>query len=1241
MNWKFHIIGVGYRAQVVRLACTFVFLLLFAKLVQENVIFRKFDDRHARVVHNIFTQKELALLNAIDQLEPFAQVSSADSAFIHFHGRHAHRLKEQGLYLFMYLNDTLRYWSTKEVAVPETYSSSEFCRPYVSLGNNSHASGKYASFVRKGDGYEIVGLVLIKNVYNYENKFLQTSFHSDFNLPANVKIFHEPTEEPYHAIIDSEGQFVWALIFDKTNFYNYQVYLPTIIYLAAIFIIFLLLNSVFAKLHTPLLKNLYLAILAFILVGARLAMQHWQIPAVFYQLDLFKPLYFGSSWFPSLGELCLWCLFIFFFVVEIYRFFTFYQRGWKYFTCVSLSLFVVIVAFFTFSFILKELVINSSGIFERGSAIMQFNWLGFLIFTIILKFLMAFFLLLDKTVRLCRQELTFLQFVIVYTIVLSTAIIGNIIFVSAQISLISIIFLSILVLLTAYFRIKVTKKLKYPHFVFTVFVIALFTSIYINRYSNIKYENKKIILVNTIASQRDLTAEFLLIEVSSRIISELDVLADYIYSDYPAYPNVLNYIRREYFFSSFWNRYNFRYWVCDSYYQFSVGGRMENCIDYFRNMTETMGTKLFRSEFWFIERPNEISRYLGWFRVSKPGEEPLQLFIELWSGTDPNELGYPELLLDARLTANNSLRGFSYARYRDNKRIFQSGDFRYSLTGDMFHAEVGVYTTFYFDGMEHMVYRPDENNMVVLSSYSPTFLDHVLSFSYIFIFFLIVISLYLLFIYLPEIIDNFQWNFRNKIQYSLIFIMLITFILISIFTVYYVNRHNLNKNSDIVSDKMRAIHSELQNILSLHDNIADMNEYDKAILTEWLEYFQMLFSTDINLYDVHGQLIVTSLPDIFDMGLIGRQINPDAYIQLALGRRTSIIEHEEVGGLQYLSAYEIFVDADNKIIAYLNLPYFTHHDDIREEISTIIAVLLTFYMLIILLTVLVSVIMSNQITQPLMMLQEKFKNIKLGAKNEPINYRSHDELGGLVNEYNRAIEELAKSANRLARHEREVAWREMAKQIAHEINNPLTPMKLSIQHLKRAYDNKSERFDDYMEKISRSLVEQIDNLSEIATEFSNFAKMPVGQNERIDLLERINNVIPIFAVDDNRRAFRTDFNGLEHAMIYADKEQISRVFINLFKNSLQAIPKDRQADIHVEVLKLNRLIWVRIKDNGIGIPEAMQEKIFSPSFTSKSSGMGLGLSIVLNIIENIGGTINFKTRQNEGTTFIISLPAAE
>jgi nitrogen fixation/metabolism regulation signal transduction histidine kinase len=408
-----------------------------------------------------------------------------------------------------------------------------------------------------------------------------------------------------------------------------------------------------------------------------------------------------------------------------------------------------------------------------------------------------------------------------------------------------------------------------------------------------------------------------------------------------------------------------------------------------------------------------------------------------------------------------------------------------------------------------------------------------------------------------------------------------------------------------------------------------------------LSYFQRLFQIDINLFDANGQLVASSLPELFDRGLIGRQINPDAFTKMAFEQKASIIEHEDIGAMHYISAYEQFVDDENKVTAYLNLSYVTQQDALTEEISNVIMALLNFYIVIIMLTVLVSVIMSNQITKPLLMLQDKFKNIKLGAKNEPVLYNSRDELGGLVKEYNRAIEELAVSASRLARSERESAWREMAKQIAHEINNPLTPMKLSVQHLKRAYDNKSERFDEYMEKISRSLIEQIDTLSAIALEFSNFAKMPTAHNERINLIDQINAVVPLFAVGDNKKAFRTDFHGLESAPIFADKEHISRVFINLFKNALQAIPKGRAAEIDIDVLRINSIFWIRVKDNGSGIPEDMHEKIFRPNFTSKSSGMGVGLSIVRNIVESAGGTINFKTVKDEGTMFIISLPAIE
>jgi nitrogen fixation/metabolism regulation signal transduction histidine kinase len=266
----------------------------------------------------------------------------------------------------------------------------------------------------------------------------------------------------------------------------------------------------------------------------------------------------------------------------------------------------------------------------------------------------------------------------------------------------------------------------------------------------------------------------------------------------------------------------------------------------------------------------------------------------------------------------------------------------------------------------------------------------------------------------------------------------------------------------------------------------------------------------------------------------------------------------------------------------------------------------------------------------------KFSEIKLGQKYEKIEHVSNDEIGGLVNEYNRMVSELEKSVEMLAKSERESAWREMAKQIAHEINNPLTPMKLSVQHLQRAWTDKNERFEEYLDRISKTLIDEIDNLSAIATEFSNFAKMPNAINQRIDLIAKIQNVVNLFI--NNEVDFNLDFSENTDILIYADKEQISRVFINLFKNAIQSVEKNKTPSITIRLQTDNTFVTIAVKDNGKGIPKEMKDKLFRPNFTTKSSGMGLGLAIVKNIIESCGGLITYETEEDKGTTFVIKLP---
>jgi nitrogen fixation/metabolism regulation signal transduction histidine kinase len=346
--------------------------------------------------------------------------------------------------------------------------------------------------------------------------------------------------------------------------------------------------------------------------------------------------------------------------------------------------------------------------------------------------------------------------------------------------------------------------------------------------------------------------------------------------------------------------------------------------------------------------------------------------------------------------------------------------------------------------------------------------------------------------------------------------------------------------------------------------------------------------------------------------------------------QTNYFQPEKIGELSYLSAYEPIISNNGDYLGFINLPYFTHQDRYSQEITTYIVAFINLYVLLLLVSMVVAIFIANQITLPLVTIMQNLRKIELGKRNEPINYGREDEIGKLVKEYNKKVEELAGSAELLARSERESAWREMAKQVAHEIKNPLTPMKLNIQHLQR-FQGKGEEYNAYVNRIAQTLINQIDNLSDIATEFSNFAQIPTAMKQVFNLSVQIAKVIELFENHDKGNCSDIKVN--------ADREQLSRALINLIKNGIQAIPEDREGHIILTISRKEHMVIISVADNGSGIPPDLQEKMFSPNFTTKSSGMGLGLAIVKNIAENFNGRVRFETIINEGTTFYLEIPA--
>jgi nitrogen fixation/metabolism regulation signal transduction histidine kinase len=286
-----------------------------------------------------------------------------------------------------------------------------------------------------------------------------------------------------------------------------------------------------------------------------------------------------------------------------------------------------------------------------------------------------------------------------------------------------------------------------------------------------------------------------------------------------------------------------------------------------------------------------------------------------------------------------------------------------------------------------------------------------------------------------------------------------------------------------------------------------------------------------------------------------------------------------------------------------------------------------------------AIFISNWVTAPLRLLQENFANIRFGKHNQQISYDKDDEIGALVKNYNQKLDELEFTAQQLAQSERESAWREMAKQVAHEIKNPLTPMKLSIQQLLRVYDPNDPNSEQKVQKVANSIIEQIDALTKIANEFSNFAKMPRPDEVAMDILPVLENVIEVFKEDVNC-SFELN-KKLDKANVFADKDQMVRTFNNLIKNALQAIPEERQGRIVITVDQLENNVRIRISDNGTGISDDKRMTIFVPYFTTKSNGTGLGLAMVKQIIDNHNGLIYFEANEPEGTTFSVELPIVQ
>ncbi|GLR19352.1 hypothetical protein GCM10007940_39680 [Portibacter lacus] len=553
--------------------------------------------------------------------------------------------------------------------------------------------------------------------------------------------------------------------------------------------------------------------------------------------------------------------------------------------------------------------------------------------------------------------------------------------------------------------------------------------------------------------------------------------------------------------------------------------------------------------------------------------------------------------------------------------------------------KVGKYISYNEKNISNLIYKVDDRTAVHVQSKFARIIKPISLFSFLFILMGITLSIIALFntkykFLPPQLLlklNNIS-SLRRRIQLSVITLSIFSFVAIGVVTIIYFRYLSNEYDMDLIEEKNIAITADVSARLQNIDNSRNA----LRVLETNIHAISETHQVDIHLYDDNGKLINSSAPKLFELGFSPNLINT-ALLNL-LKSNNGVYSSPELSKVGDLSFRNIFIpvkyDDINENLAYLQL---LHAPQIKTQnnVTDFVGTLLNVYVFLFLLAGAIALAVANSITRPITVLGDQIKNFKLGRKNKKLEWDSEDELGELISNYNNMAEQLDESAMMIAKTEREGAWREMAKQVAHEIKNPLTPMKLSIQYMQRAIGS-SEDPKELVNNVSNTIIEQIDNLSQIASEFSNFGTMPQGNNEKIVLNEIVETIHDLFRKRDDMDIFMTE--PLDEIYVFADRNHLIRVLNNILKNAIQAIPTERRGRIDLKLYKKTGLAVVEIKDNGIGIPDHMKNKVFTPNFTTKSSGTGLGLAIAVNMMESFNGHIRFTTVPDKGTTFYIEIP---
>jgi nitrogen fixation/metabolism regulation signal transduction histidine kinase len=1085
-----------------------------------------------------------------------------------------------------------------------------------------------------GKEFEIVTVIPLYRKYFIDNEYLTSHLNPDiFDKNDNIKIIFTDKTDKY-AVTTRYGTYLFSILFlDDWHINSDYNWLVVIFFLASfVLLIVQVCKNLLEKINQQKYKVAFLYLFIF-LVALRAIMLNIKYPINGKILSIFEPTVFASSIFsPTLGDLLLnlFCafiliIFIFYFYPHLFFYKKLIHAGNFIRTAVaSLAVTLSYVTAFMIFFILKGIYFNSKINLDIttdvGLDLNEITAYMCYIFTAIIYFIVVHIgtKLYVKLSKNLFEKLISLSIGMVLGALLPL-LIDEYTFAFFVVN--SIYFLCVVI----FDLPRNFQKAGYPLFIY-VFTCALFCA-GVGAHAIFVFDKQKDVInkkrfAEQIIFENDVLGEIFLKELTDKI-TQGAVFTSSLPLDIPKK------IKRIYL-----NRYFDKYDV--NVYVFDNQGVSYNSPFVFDSLYAAYNLPRFKTEHDNIFLINDLlttsKQYACFVNIPQSQHNVGKIVIDLrLKKIIPNSI-HPNFFVDKKYGVTDiENQNYSYAIYINKQLVYTYGayiynlDFQNKFTAN--HQEIDELT---FDGYHHIRINQDINKVIIVSSQKYPAANVFSNFSFLF---LLLVFVILLFVAIYSLFKQRRKNSLNltvKIQLYLNSAFFLPLIIVSAVTISILNTSHRDETKTYYLEKAATVSAEIRNELENYLN----QKQDLTKLTETVIEVAKLTQSDINIYGRNGALIAASQSYMYEHNLLTDVINPQAYALLVEQQQNKVIFDENIGKLQYNSAYvNIKSYATGEILGIVGIPFFGSKFKADEQIASVLSTILTIFTIIFLGLLAISYFASRALSAPLILITQKIKKTSLSEHNEPLDYSSDDEIGLLVGEYNKMLLKLEESKAALAQKEKESAWREIAKQVAHEIKNPLTPMKLKIQQLQYLQNYSDERVN----QVANALLIQIELLSEIASSFAAFAQMPIPKEEVFEISSSLNEVLSLFETGKDIEIIKDIPKG--EFFVLGDEKLLKGAFNNLIINGIQSVGEHILPKIEAKLVATNNhKILISIKDNGSGISEEIQHKVFMPNFTTKKQGSGLGLPIAKRSIEHLGGSMWFETEINKGTTFYIEIP---